>query len=69
MLKQIAQVSDGAYFNAQNQQELTSIYENLQPQLAIKPEKTEITAIFAGAGILVMLIAGMLSLAWFSRVP
>jgi Ca-activated chloride channel family protein len=69
MLKQIAQISDGAYFNAQNQQELLSIYENLEPQLALKPEKTEITAILAGAGILVMLVAGMLSLVWFSRVP
>jgi Ca-activated chloride channel family protein len=69
MLKQIAQISDGAYFNAQNQQELLSIYENLEPALALKPEKTEITAILAGAGILVMLIAGTLSLVWFSRVP
>ncbi len=69
MLQQIAQISDGAYFNAQNQQELLSIYENLEPQLAIRPEKTEITAIFAGAGIFVMLIGGMLSLMWFSRVP
>jgi Ca-activated chloride channel family protein len=69
MLKQIAQISDGSYFNAQNQQELLSIYENLEPALALKPEKTEITAILAGAGILVMLIAGTLSLVWFSRVP
>ena len=35
----------------------------------IKPEKTEITALFAGASILVMLIGGILSLLWFSRMP
>jgi hypothetical protein len=37
--------------------------------LVIKPEETEVTSIFAGAGILVMLIGGMISLLWFSRLP
>ena len=30
---------------------------------------TLITALFAGLGILVLLIGGMCSLLWFSRVP
>ena len=37
--------------------------------LSIKPEKTEITSIFAGASILIMLIGGVFSLLWFSRLP
>jgi hypothetical protein len=35
----------------------------------IKPEKMEVTAIFAGASILVLLIGGAFSLLWFSRLP
>ena len=49
-LKQIAQMTGGAYYNAENEQDLRAIYENLDPQLVIKPEKTEVTSLFAGAG-------------------
>jgi Ca-activated chloride channel family protein len=68
-LQQIAQITGGSYFNAQSTQDLLKIYDNLDPQLILKPEKTEITALFAGASILIMLIGGILSLLWFSRMP
>jgi len=68
-LQQIAQMTEGAYYSADNQQDLQSIYENLDLQLVIKPEKTEVTALFAGVGVLVLLIGGMCSLLWFSRLP
>lgn len=68
-LQQVAQLSGGAYYNAENEQDLRAIYENLDPQLVIKAEKMEVTSIFAGAGILVLLIGGTCSLLWFSRVP
>jgi Ca-activated chloride channel homolog len=69
MLQQIAQLTDGAYYNAENQEDLRTIYDNLGSQLVIKPEKTEVTALFAGAGILALLIGSTCSLLWFSRVP
>jgi len=69
MLQQIAQISGGAYYNAENEQDLQKIYDNLDPQLVIKPEKTEVTSIFAGAGIFALLFGGLLSLAWFSHMP
>jgi Ca-activated chloride channel homolog len=68
-LQQIAQITGGTYFNAQSTQDLLKIYNNLDPQLVTRPEKTEITALFAGASILVMLIGCILSLLWFSRMP
>lgn len=68
-LQQIAQMTGGTYYNAQTEQDLHSIYDNLSPQLVIKPEKTEVTAIFAGMGILVLLVGGALSLLWLGRVP
>ena len=69
LLQQIAQLTDGSYYNATTEQDLQAIYHNLNPQLVIKPEKTEVTSLFAGVGILVLLIGGALSLVWFSRLP
>ena len=69
MLQQISQITDGAYYNAGNEEELHAIYDNLTPQLAVKPEKMEVTSIFAGASILVLLAGGSFSLLWFSRLP
>jgi Ca-activated chloride channel family protein len=68
-LQQIAQMTGGAYYNATSTEELRTIYDNLNPQLVFKPQKTEVTALFAGAGILVLLIGGTLSLLWLGRLP
>jgi len=68
-LQQIAQMTGGTYFNAQSAQQLRSIYDNLDPQLIVKPEKLEVTSLFAGASILVLLVGGVFSMLWFSRLP
>jgi Ca-activated chloride channel homolog len=68
-LQQISQLSQGVYYNASNQDELQSIYQDLDLQLVVKPEETEITALFAGIGVLFLLIGGICSMLWFSRVP
>ena len=69
MLQQISQLTGGAYYNAENEQDLRKIYDNLNSRLVIKPEKTEVTSIFAGASILALLVGGVFSLLWFSRLP
>ena len=68
-LQQIAQITGGTYYSAQTKDDLLKIYDNLDPQLVIKPEKTEVTSIFAGASVLVLLIGGLFSLLWFNRLP
>jgi len=68
-LQQIAQLTGGAYHNAENEAELRTIYDNLNPRLVVKPQKTEVTALFAGAGMIVLLLGGALSLLWLGRVP
>jgi Ca-activated chloride channel family protein len=68
-LQQISELTGGTYYNAENEEDLQAIYENIDPQLVVKPEKMEVTSIFAGASILVLLIGGVFSLLWFSRVP
>lgn len=69
LLQQIAEVTAGTYFNAQSTKDLQAVYDHLDEQLIVKPEKMEITSLFAGASILVLLLGGVLSLLWFSRLP
>lgn len=68
-LKQVAQISGGSYYNATSAQDLHQIYDNLDPQLVVRPQKTELTALFAGASAVLLLLGGLLSLLWFSRLP
>jgi Ca-activated chloride channel family protein len=68
-LQMIADVTDGSYYNAMTEEELRSIYTNLDPELVIEPEPMEITSIFAGSSVLMLLVGGALSLVWFSRFP
>ena len=69
LLKQIAQVTNGEYYYASSEQDLQKVYDSLTPQVVVKAEKTEITSIFAGAGIFVLLLGGVFSLLWFGRMP
>jgi Ca-activated chloride channel homolog len=68
-LKQISQATGGTYYNAQSTSELISIYDHLNPQLVVKPEKLEVTSLFAGLSIVILLIGGVFSMLWFSRLP
>lgn len=68
-LEQIAGLTGGEYYNAASQDELSKVYEKLSPELVIKPEKTEVTSIFAGASLLILLLGGGLMLLWFGRLP
>jgi Ca-activated chloride channel family protein len=69
MLQQISALTKAEYYNAQTQEDLQAVYQNLNPQLVVRPERTELTAVFAGASIIIMLAGGLLSLGWFGRVP
>jgi len=68
-LQAIAETTGGTYYNAGDEAQLRRVYDDLKPQLFIKPEKIELTSIFAGIGMLVFLIGGLLSLLWFGHVP
>jgi hypothetical protein len=41
----------------------------LNPELVIKAEKTEVTSVFAAASIIVLVVGGVFSLLWLSRLP
>ncbi len=67
-LRQIAQTTGGTYYNAQSAQQLVDIYSHLDPTLVVKPQETELTALFAGASAIFFLIGGLFSLLQFGRV-
>lgn len=69
LLQYISKRTGGVYYNAQTEDDLRAIYDSIGAQLVIEPEKTEITALFAGLGVILLLIGGALSLAWFNRLP
>lgn len=69
MLQKIATTTDGEYFAADDQAGLEAVYQNLASRLVVKPEKTEVTSLFAALGALVLLIAGIISMTWYGRIP
>jgi len=68
LLAQIAQTSGGQYYFAGDSANLRRIYNDLEPALAIKPEKLELTSLLAGLSMLVFLAGGALSMSWFGRI-
>ncbi len=68
-LQEIASLTNGAYYQADDEESLQEIYKNIDLQLTIKGEKMEVTAIFAAVSALLFLIGGALSLLWFGRIP
>jgi Ca-activated chloride channel family protein len=68
-LKQISEITQGTYFNAQDEEDLRQVYESIEPRLSVEQEETELTAVLAGLSILILMVGGLLSLLWFSRVP
>jgi Ca-activated chloride channel family protein len=69
LLRQIALITGGEYFNATSIEELRAVYDSLNTQLVMKTQQTEVTAIFTGLGMMTLLLGGALSMLWFGRLP
>jgi Ca-activated chloride channel homolog len=68
-LQRISEVTGGSYYAAEDEQDLQQVYEDLDTRLVVKPQMIEVTALFAGAGVLLLTVGGLCSLAWFGRLP
>jgi Ca-activated chloride channel family protein len=68
-LRQISALTDGTYYAAADEAQLHAIYDTIDTRLVIKPEATEVTSLFAGAGVVLLLIGGTASLLWLGRLP
>lgn len=69
LLQRISEISGGEYHTADNAEDLLAVYDQLSPKLVMKEERMEITALFAGVGLVFLLAGGIFSLAWFNRLP
>jgi Ca-activated chloride channel family protein len=67
-LRAIADLTRGEYFYAGNAADLRKIYQTMNTRLVMETKKTEISAFFAAAGAVLVLLAALLSLAWFNRI-
>jgi Ca-activated chloride channel homolog len=67
-LAQIASSSGGRSFTVNDTSQLKAVYAHLAAQLGHKQVKHEITASFAGGGLVLLLLGSVLSLAWFGRL-
>ncbi|HUO71246.1 MAG TPA: VWA domain-containing protein [Solirubrobacteraceae bacterium] len=67
-LEQIASVSGARSFTVNDSGQLKAVYAHLATQLGHKHVKHEITASFAGGGLVLLLFGSVLSLLWFGRL-
>jgi Ca-activated chloride channel homolog len=67
-LKNIAAATRSEYFYAGSADDLKKVYQSLGTRLTAQKKETEITALFAGLGALLVLLAAGLSLWWYGRV-
>ena len=69
LLRDIPELTNGTYYRAASREDLTTIYTSLARSLTVRAQPTEITALVAGFGLVLLLAGGSLSLLWFGRMP
>lgn len=67
-LKQVASITRAEYFYAGTADDLKKVYQSLSSRLAVEKKETEVSALFAAAAAVLVLLAAGLSVWWFGRV-
>lgn len=67
-LKSIANLTRADYFYAGTAADLKKVYRSLSTRLVVEKKETEISALFAAFGALLVLVSAGLSVWWFGRV-
>jgi Ca-activated chloride channel family protein len=65
----IAEMTGGRFFQAPTSADLAQIYQSLGSKIGYTNEEREVTQLFAGAGLLLVLVGGGLAAHWFNRFP
>jgi Ca-activated chloride channel family protein len=68
-LQRVARASRGEFFTAAGDEELREVYEELGSRLGRRDKRTEVTVAFAGAGMGLLVAAGLLSTLLLRRLP
>lgn len=69
VLRKIASVTGGRYFDAASEAELNEVYETVRQSVITAEEQHDLTTWFLGAAFTVLMVACACSLAWFARLP
>jgi hypothetical protein len=64
----VAKVTNGAYHQLDNPSSVAAISKTINLHFKVVTEHTEITALFAMAGALLLALGAVFSLMWFGRV-
>ncbi len=67
-LKAVAQITRADYFYAGTADDLKKVYQGLSTRLVVEKKETEVSALVAAAGALLVLLSAALSVAWFGRI-
>lgn len=67
-LREVARMTGGEYHHAGTADELRSVYQDLGSRLQVQTRETEITALLATVGAVLVLAAASLSMLWFRRI-
>ena len=67
-LKNVSVLTHGEYFYAGTAEDLKKVYESLSSRMVVERKETEISALFAALGALLVVLAASLSIWWFGRV-
>ena len=68
-LREIAEATDGAFYEAATGEELEAVYADIGSSIGYTTEEREISTWFVGLSLVVLLLTGGLSMLWFSRLP
>jgi Ca-activated chloride channel family protein len=66
-LREVARMTGGEYHHAGTAEELRSVYQGLGSRVQVQTRETELTALLALAGAVLVLGAATLSMRWFGR--
>lgn len=67
-MEQVAEISRGRAFTADNLEKLSTVYEQLGSRIGYREEQRELTAAFSGGAIVFLAAGALLSLHWFRRL-
>lgn len=68
LLRAVADTTDGTYYPAEDEEALSEVYSSIRPGWTIQSQRVEVTAAFAGAAALLLLVSALLSVLRSGRV-
>jgi Ca-activated chloride channel family protein len=68
-LRGVADATGGTYYATDDPAQLSAIYDQLDTKLVVRSEAMEVTSLFAGGAVLVLMAGALTALVWLGRAP